>query len=126
MVLNGNVDANINTVDTETSINMVDDDMNYLVMAMIKGETNISIDTETTIDMVVDVMNYLVKALIKGYTSINMVDDDMNYQVKVVINGETTSTWFVKTCSTSSRPCPRARPTSALTLRPTSAWSMTT
>ena len=30
-------------MDTETSINMVDDDMNYLVNAEIKGETNISI-----------------------------------------------------------------------------------
>ena len=39
----GNVEANINTMDTETSINMVDDDMNYLVKAMIKGKTNISI-----------------------------------------------------------------------------------
>ena len=43
MVKIGDVEANINTVDTETSINMVDDDMNYLVKAMIKGETNISI-----------------------------------------------------------------------------------
>ena len=69
MVLIGNVDANINTVDTETSINMVDDDMNYLVMAMIKGETNISIDTETTIDMVVDVMNCQVKIIVGRHVS---------------------------------------------------------
>ena len=74
MVLNVNVDANINTVVTETSINMVDDDMNYLVMAMIKGETNISIDTETSINMVDDDMNYLVKAVSKGETNNSMVD----------------------------------------------------
>ena len=43
MVYIGNVEANINTVETETSTNMVDDDMNYLVKAEIKGETNISI-----------------------------------------------------------------------------------
>ena len=48
MVYIGNVEANINTVDTETSINMVDDDMNYLVKAMIKGETNISIKSNST------------------------------------------------------------------------------
>ena len=89
MVLIGNVDANINTVDTETSINMVDDDMNYLVKAMIKGETNIIIDTETSINKVDDSMNYLVKAMIKcktnlindTETSINMVDDCLNYLV---------------------------------------------
>ena len=39
--------------------------------------------------MVYDDMNYLVKAMIKGETSINMVDDDMNYLVKAVIKGET-------------------------------------
>ena len=43
MVYIGNVEANINTVETETSTNMVDDDMNYLVKADIKGETNSSI-----------------------------------------------------------------------------------
>ena len=64
MVLIGNVDANINTVDTETSINMVDDVMNYLVKAMIKGETSIN--------MVDDDMNYLVKAMIKGETNISI------------------------------------------------------
>ena len=97
MVLNGNVDANINTVVTETSINMVDDDMNYLVMAMIKGETNISIDTETTIDMVVDVMNCQVKAMINGYTYINIVDDHMNYQVKAGSRARPTLAWSMTT-----------------------------
>ena len=58
MVLIGNVDANINTVDTETSINIVDDVMNYLVKAMIKVETNIIIDNETFINKVEDSMNY--------------------------------------------------------------------
>ena len=43
---------------------MVDDDMNYLVKAVIKGETNIS--------MVDDDMNYLVKAMIKGETNISI------------------------------------------------------
>ena len=59
-------------MDTETSINMVDDDINYLVKAMIKGETNISIDTETSINMVDDDMSYLVKAMIKGKTNISI------------------------------------------------------
>ena len=49
---------------------MVDDDMNYLVKAMINGETNISIDTETSINMVDDDMNY--KAMIKGKTNISI------------------------------------------------------
>ena len=40
--------ANTIINDTETYINMVDDSMNYLVKAMIKGETNIIIDTETS------------------------------------------------------------------------------
>ena len=56
----------------ETSINMVDDDMNYLVKAMIKGKSNIIIDTETSINMVDDDMNYLVKAEIKGETNISI------------------------------------------------------
>ena len=34
--------------DTKTYINMVDDDMNYLVKAMIMGETNIINDTDTS------------------------------------------------------------------------------
>ena len=54
MVLIGNVDANINTLDTQTSINKVDDSMNYLVKAMIKCKINIIIDTETSINMVDD------------------------------------------------------------------------
>ena len=54
MGLIGNVDANINTVDTETSINKVDDDMNSLVKYMIKGESNIIIDTETSMNKVDD------------------------------------------------------------------------
>ena len=34
-------------IDTETSMNKVDDDMNYQVKYKIKGESNIAIDTET-------------------------------------------------------------------------------
>ena len=33
-------------IDTETSMNKVDDDMNSLVKYMIRGECNITIDTE--------------------------------------------------------------------------------
>ena len=33
-------------------MNKVDDDMNYLVMYMIKGESNIIIDTETSMNKV--------------------------------------------------------------------------
>ena len=39
-------------------MNKVDDDMNYLVKAMIKFETNIIIDNETFINKVEDSINY--------------------------------------------------------------------
>ena len=38
-------------------MNKVDDDMNYLVMYMIKGEYNIAIDNETSMNKVDDDMN---------------------------------------------------------------------
>ena len=41
-----NVDANINTVDTDSSLTKVHEDMNSLVKYMIRGECNITIDTE--------------------------------------------------------------------------------
>ena len=47
-------------IDTETSINKVDVDMNSLVKAMIKRKTNLINDTETSINMVDDCLNYLV------------------------------------------------------------------
>ena len=37
------------TIDTETSMNKVDEDMNYQVKYKIKGESNIVIDTETCV-----------------------------------------------------------------------------
>ena len=60
--------------------------MNSLVKYMIRGECNIIIDTDTSINKVDDDMNYLVKYMIKGEynivsvteTSMNKVDDDMN------------------------------------------------
>ena len=50
MGLIGNVDANINTVDTDSSITKVHDDMNSLVKYMIRDESNIIIDTDTSIN----------------------------------------------------------------------------
>ena len=38
------------TIDTETSMNKVHDDMNSLVKYMIRGECNIIIDTDTSIN----------------------------------------------------------------------------
>ena len=42
-MINGEYDI---TIDTETSMNKVHDDMNSLVEYMIRGECNITIDTE--------------------------------------------------------------------------------
>ena len=44
--------------------------MNYLVKDMIKGESNIIIDTDTSINKVDDDMNYLVKYINKGESNI--------------------------------------------------------
>ena len=54
MVQIGNVEANINTEDTETSINMIDDDMNYLIKGEIKGEIDISIKQPSIIIIELD------------------------------------------------------------------------
>ena len=67
MGLIGNVDANINTVDTDSSLTKVHEDMNSLVKYMIKGESNIIIDIDTSISKVDDDMNYLVKAIIVAW-----------------------------------------------------------
>ena len=48
------VEASINTVDTETSINMIDDDMNYLIKGEIKGEIDISIKQPSIIIIELD------------------------------------------------------------------------
>ena len=72
MGLIGNVDANINTVDTDSSITKVHEDMNSLVKYMIWGECNIIIDTETSMNKVDDDMNYLVMYTIKGESDITI------------------------------------------------------
>ena len=46
-MINGEYDI---TIDTETFMNKVHDDMNSLVKYMIKGESNIIIDTDTSIN----------------------------------------------------------------------------
>ena len=46
MALIGIVVANYNTVDTDSSLTKVHEDMNSLVKYMIRGECNITIDTE--------------------------------------------------------------------------------
>ena len=46
MALIGIVVANYNTVDPDSSLTKVHEDMNFLVKYMIRGECNITIDTE--------------------------------------------------------------------------------
>ena len=58
--------------DTETYINMVDDDMNYLVKYMIKGEYNIVSVTEASMNKVDDDMNSLVNDRFKVETIISL------------------------------------------------------
>ena len=71
MGLIGNVDANINTVDTDSSITKVHEDMNSLVKYMIRGECNIIIDTETSMNKVHEDMNFVVKHMILGEVNMN-------------------------------------------------------
>ena len=59
-------------IDTETSMNKVDDDMNYLVKYMIKGEYNIVSVTETSMNKVDDDMNSLVNDRFKVETIISL------------------------------------------------------
>ena len=47
MALIGIVVANYNTVDTDSSLTKVHEDMNSLVKYMIRGDCNITIDTNT-------------------------------------------------------------------------------
>ena len=69
MGLIGNVDANINTVDTDSSITKVHEDMNSLVKYMIRDEFNIIIDTDTSINKENGSMIYLVNYMINGYST---------------------------------------------------------
>ena len=50
MALIGIVVANYNTVDTDSSLTKVHEDMNSLVKYMIRDEFNIIIDTDTSIN----------------------------------------------------------------------------
>ena len=77
MALIGNVDANINTVDTDSSIAKVHEDMNSLVKYMIRDESNIIIDTDTSINKENGAMNYLVKYMIRGQSNI-IIDTDIS------------------------------------------------
>ena len=61
-----NVVANINTVDTDSSLTKVHEDMNFLVKYMIWGEYNNTIDTENFMNKVHEGMNSLVKYMIRA------------------------------------------------------------
>ena len=62
-MINGEYDI---TIDTETSMNKVHDDMNSL------GECNITIDTENFMNKVHDDMNSLVEYMIRGECNITI------------------------------------------------------
>ena len=59
-------------IDTGTSMNKVDDDMNYQVKYIIKGESNIVSVTETSMNKVDDDMNSLVNDRFKVETIISL------------------------------------------------------
>ena len=64
-----NVDANINTVDTDSSLTKVHEDMNSLVKYKIRDEFNSIIDTHTSINKENGSMIYLVNYMINGYST---------------------------------------------------------
>ena len=88
--------ANYNTVDPDSSLTMVHEDMNFLVKYKIRDESNIIIDTVTSMNKVHDDMNSLVKYMIWGeYNNtidtenfMNKVHEGMNSLVKYMIRGE--------------------------------------
>ena len=91
----GIVVANYNTVDPDSSLTKVHEDMNFLVKYKIRDESNIIIDTVTSMNKVHDDMNSLVKykirdefnSIIDTHTSINKENGSMIYLVNYMING---------------------------------------
>ena len=67
MALIGIVVANYNTVDTDSSLTKVHEDMNSLVKYKIRDEFNSIIDTHTSINKENVSMIYLVNYMINGY-----------------------------------------------------------
>ena len=59
--------ANYNTVDPDSSLTMVHEDMNFLVKYKIRDEFNSIIDTVTSINKENGSMIYLVNYMINGY-----------------------------------------------------------
>ena len=92
----GIVVANYNTVDPDSSLTKVHEDMNLLVKYKIRDESNIIIDTVTSMNKVHEGMNSLVKYMIWGeYNNTidtenftNKVHEGMNSLVKYMIRGE--------------------------------------
>ena len=72
MALIGIVVANYNTVDTDSSLTKVHEDMNSLVKYMIRGECNIIIVTEISMNKEVCDMNYPVKFMIMVSTTLSL------------------------------------------------------
>ena len=68
MALIGIVVANYNTVDPDSSLTMVHEDMNFLVKYKIRDEFNSIIDTVTSINKENGSMIYLVNYMINGYS----------------------------------------------------------
>ena len=66
MALIGIVVANYNTVDTDSSLTKVHEDMNSLVKYKIRDEFNSIIDTVTSINKENGSMIYLVNYMING------------------------------------------------------------
>ena len=64
----GIVVANYNTVDPDSSLTKVHEDMNFLVKYKIRDEFNSIIDTHTSINKENGSMIYLVNYMINGYS----------------------------------------------------------
>ena len=79
MALIGIVVANYNTVDTDSSLTKVHEDMNSLVKYKIRDEFNSIIDTHTSINKENGSMIYLVNYMINGY-SISPLHSDLPEQ----------------------------------------------
>ena len=71
--------ANYNTVDPDSSLTKVHEDMNFLVKYKIRDESNIIIDTVTSMNKVDEDINYLVKYMING-------DSDITIDTETFIN----------------------------------------
>ena len=75
--------ANYNTVDPDSSLTKVHEDMNLLVKYKIRDESNIIIDTVTSTNKVHEGMNSLVKYMIRCECNI-IIDTDTSINRRMV------------------------------------------